>query len=1440
MFSIFTGLTRRRLVAFACLGWLLAVAPASAATRYWFANGTTAGGDGTWNTTTVNRWSTTTVGPATLAWVNGTDVAENSSGTANITLGTNLTLGGFTQKAGGSSSANSIEQGAGPYTLTLGINGANTFSTAANTTVGRSLIINAAIAGGPTNSLLLAGPGDTNTGTVYLGRANTFSGVTSFSAGATGGSRLILKHQLALQNSTVTLSADAAVTFDSSVAANAFTFGGLTASGVGTGFDLALQNNNASTPIALTVGGNNSSTTYEGVFSGGGSLVKTGSGTFILAGANTYTGSTTVGSGTLQVDDVIVSPTTVSNAATLAGGGTVNASVTVNAGGALTAGDESGGNLTVSNLTFSGTGALNFGTLSGYTTVAAVKVNNLLALNGGAGAVTLNLPTAPGFNGTYHLFQFGSGVVNTNRFTLGTVPALTFNQTGLLRTNGNYLDYVITATGDTTPPIVVSLLPANNSSTALPDTDLKATFNETILPGSGNIELRQSNGTLVQSFNVASSPYLAFSTAQLIIQPTNNLATGSYYVLIPVGAVKDTSSNNFVGITTTNGWKFTVPAPVVLYTDTGSPTNPPWSQILPTLNVASPDPGPVYGSLINVNNPAVETGLYGNRTISAGSLRIHVACNTSTTSFANFTRWFQTDGNTHVLRVFVDDENTATSRAGTSSHTEAFTTSGWNYTDGDTHEWTARYTIARLRQGYACFQLKNSDNDWAVQLSIGSSGSLTVNNRYGTDVTVTNLDGSVKNFTGAGFDVRVLDDGKNYKLWIDGVLYANSSFTRPTGTTVFRWGMYFGANNLNPPADYNLILISGAQTQSWPGLLNAAISSIVKTNNTSNLDTGASWVGGVVPGLYKQAVWDNTVTAANTTTLANNQTWAGLKILNPGGLVTINGTKILGLDSSGVDLTNATQNLTVNCPVQMPVASSWRVASGRTANFNGIISGYPGLTVSGGGTVQLSAANIYAGDTIINSGTVVANNNSALGAGLLVMNGGALSNSASCTLANEVALNSNATVGVGASQTLTLNGSLTETGSLTKSGAGTLTLSGANIFTGTTTVNGGTLALGHAGALLTTTSLTLAGGTLLQPNVDGVIITAPITVGTNGTTATISAPTNAPGGGVVSTLTLGSVISGAGNVTFSSSVNQNALSTIYLGGKSTYAGSTLLDTTNSTSTQIILKLGNNNALPTNSVLTIDGQLGTGTGRYAELNLNGYSQQLAGLTNVTRSLRVQRIVNSSVSAPATLTVNNSNNYAFSGTLGSSAASGSVSAAAMPGSINGDNFSVVKNGAGVLTLSGTNTYTGNTTVNGGRLEILLPYLATNSTVNIAAGAALQLNFAGTNVVAGFTTNGVNVAAGIYRSNNVAPFITGAGSLQIISVGPSGPVLLTNSVSGNTLSFSWPAGQGWKLQQQTNSSSTGLSTNWVNVTDGSANSTNILINQNQPAVFYRLFFP
>jgi autotransporter-associated beta strand protein len=172
------------------------------------------------------------------------------------------------------------------------------------------------------------------------------------------------------------------------------------------------------------------------------------------------------------------------------------------------------------------------------------------------------------------------------------------------------------------------------------------------------------------------------------------------------------------------------------------------------------------------------------------------------------------------------------------------------------------------------------------------------------------------------------------------------------------------------------------------------------------------------------------------------------------------------------------------------------------------------------------------------------------------------------------------------------------------------------------------------------------------------------------------------------------------------------------------------------------------------------------------------------------------------------------------------------------------SLIKVGTGTLNLTGANTYTGDTTINGGILELAQPSSATtNSTVAIASGAKLKLDFGSNtgNRVAALVLNGVSQANGVYNAANTSAYIAGTGKLV---VGPiaTNSTNITFSISGSTLSLSWPSDHlGWILQSQTNSRTAGLGTNWADVT-GSASimSTNIGISPAIPTAFYRLRQP
>lgn len=160
---------------------------------------------------------------------------------------------------------------------------------------------------------------------------------------------------------------------------------------------------------------------------GGGSLIKVGTGTLALTGANGYSGGTTVSAGTLAT----TTASTGGGAYSVAGGTTLSVEVA-----------SAGTYLPASSLAFSGPATLdiNLNTF-GVPSAAPINVSGTLTANG---TVTINLASSsPLAVGTIPLVQYGSPA-GSGTFVLGSVPA---GETGYLSNSGGLISLVITSAG---------------------------------------------------------------------------------------------------------------------------------------------------------------------------------------------------------------------------------------------------------------------------------------------------------------------------------------------------------------------------------------------------------------------------------------------------------------------------------------------------------------------------------------------------------------------------------------------------------------------------------------------------------------------------------------------------------------------------------------------------------------------------------------------------------------------------------------------------------------------------------------------------------------------------------------------------------------------------------------------------------------------------------
>ena len=132
-----------------------------------------------------------------------------------------------------------------------------------------------------------------------------------------------------------------------------------------------------------------------------------------------------------------------------------------------------------------------------------------------------------------------------------------------------------------------------------------------------------------------------------------------------------------------------------------------------------------------------------------------------------------------------------------------------------------------------------------------------------------------------------------------------------------------------------------------------------------------------------------------------------------------------------------------------------------STTFSGMLQGAGSLSKIGSGVLALSGSNAYTGGTTVLGGT------------LQVGSGGTAG-----SLTGNIA--DNAVLVFNRSNNLTFGGVISGTGALTKSGSGALVLGGSNLYTGTTTVSAGTLAIGPSGSINTSSAISIGPAGTLQ------------------------------------------------------------------------------------------------------------------------------------------------------------------------------------------------------------------------------------------------------------------------------------------------------------------------------------------------------------------------
>jgi fibronectin-binding autotransporter adhesin len=498
--------------------------------------------------------------------------------------------------------------------------------------------------------------------------------------------------------------------------------------------------------------------------------------------------------------------------------------------------------------------------------------------------------------------------------------------------------------------------------------------------------------------------------------------------------------------------------------------------------------------------------------------------------------------------------------------------------------------------------------------------------------------------------------------------------------------------------------------------------------------TSANWTAVNEPGATEIAYF-NTLGAGRTNPiLSANRTIAGIRFGSGASAYTlgVSGSRTLTLSGAVPYIQQQSANAQTISITTVALGSSTvaDITGAGNLTINSVISGTGKALIkdgTGSGKLILSGVNTFTGGLYVNNGTAQANNNAALGTG-------------AATIAN----------------------------------GATLEISGGRSITNNVSVNGS--GVGVAGAIQSVNGINTLSGTITETGTSTFGADVGTTLNLTGLLTGVNVDTTLAGAGnfgvaQITTGTGGVILNGTGTTTFNGTTNANTYTgttvvnsgTLILGktaGTTAVAGNLQIGDGAGAANSATVQLNAANQISNSSALTI--------GTDGLLNLNGQAETIGSLSGTGN-------INNSNATATTLTMGDTTSTTYSGLIQDT----------------GGNLSLVKQGAGKLTLSGANSFAGTTSLNAGILAIQNNTALGSGVATVASGANLEVAGNLTNVANAFNLNGPGTLAndGAIQSTSGSNTISGALTLQSASriMADAGSTLtLSGAISGTGMAL------------------------------------------------------